>query len=275
MQVDRDRAVGKSIPVVDSRAKATGSLAFLQDMALPGMLHARMALAGRPHARIADISLGQVLALEGVRCVATADDVPGENRVGVVIDDQPLFANERVRYEGDCFAIIGAVDPLVAAEAVSLVNARFDGLPAAVTIEEARADGAPLIHEGGNLAVERNLLSGDTTRGEAESEFIVEETFRSPVQEHAYLEPLGAMAVPQGDGSIEILAPGQCPFYIRDAVARCLDLPLSRVRVIQLPMGGAFGGKEDVPSEVCCRLRSIRLRRMCREDLRSGWLLCR
>ncbi len=246
--------VGRAIPAVDSRAKAAGSLAFLQDIALPGMLHARMVAAGQPHARITDLSLERVLALDQVKCVATADDVPGENRVGVIIDDQPLFANERVRYEGDCIAVIGAVDPRAAAEAVSLVNARFEVLAPVVTIEEARAPGAPLIHEGGNLAVERTLLSGDIRKGEAGSEFIVEQTFRSPVQEHAYLEPLGAMAIPSGDGSIEILAPAQCPFYIREAVARCLGLQLSRVRVIQLPMGGAFGGKEDVPSEICGRL---------------------
>ncbi len=256
MMSDDDPAgtVGRAVPAVDSRAKAAGSLAFLQDISISGMLHARMVTAGRPHARITDLSLEPVLAFDKVKCVATADDVPGENRVGVVIDDQPLFANEKVRYEGDCIAVIGAVDPRSAAEAVSLVNARFEDLAAAVTIEEAQAPGAPLIHEGGNLAVKRCLLSGDIEKGEAGSEFIVEQTFRSPVQEHAYLEPLGAMAIPHGDGSIEILAPAQCPFYIRDAVARCLGLPLSRVRVIQLPMGGAFGGKEDVPSEICGRL---------------------
>lgn len=252
--------VGRGIPGVDSRAKATGSLAFLQDITLPGMLHASMVFAGRPHAAITGLSLERALAAKDVFCVVTAENVPGENRVGVVVDDQPLFADERVRYEGDCLAVIGAASARAAAEAVSLVNAGLEDLPAVGTIEEARLAGAPSVHEGGNVAVERMLLKGDVAEGEAGSEFIVEQTFRSPVQEHAYLEPLGAMAVPQGDGSIEILAPAQCPFYIRDAVARCLGLPLSRVRVIQLPMGGAFGGKEDVPSEVCGRLAVLAMK---------------
>jgi CO/xanthine dehydrogenase Mo-binding subunit len=254
MHDDHHGAVGRAVPVVDGRAKAAGSLAFLQDIAISGMLHARMVLAGRPHARITDLSLAPITALDRVECVATADDVPGENRVGVVIDDQPLFASDRVRYEGDCLAVVGALDPQTAAEAVSLVNPRFEDLSPVLTLDHARMGGAPSIHEGGNLAVEKILKNGSIEDGEAASKFFVEQTFRTPVQEHAYLEPLGAMAIPHGDGSIEILAPAQCPFYIRDAVARCLGLPLSKVRVIQLPMGGAFGGKEDVPSEVCARL---------------------
>jgi CO/xanthine dehydrogenase Mo-binding subunit len=224
------------------------------------MLHAKMVLAGRAHARITGFAADRALALRGVECIATADDVPGENRVGVVIDDQPLFASDRVRYEGDCIAIIGASDAETAAEAAGLVDCLFEDLTAAVSIEEARAPGAPAIHQGGNLAVERTLIKGDIARGQAQGGHTVERIFRVPVQEHAYLEPLGAMAVPHGDGSVEILAPAQCPFYIRDAVARCLGSSLSRVRVIQLPMGGAFGGKEDVPSEICGRLAILALK---------------
>jgi CO/xanthine dehydrogenase Mo-binding subunit len=260
MKDNASRSIGRAIPGVDSRAKAAGSLRFLQDITLPGMLNARMVLAGRPHARVTGLSLERVLGIEDVICVATADDVPGENRVGVVVDDQPLFATDRVRYEGDCLALIGALSARSAAEAISLVNAGLEDFAPVLTVEEARMDGAALVHEGGNLAVERDLVNGDIDRGETESEFIVEQTFRSPVQEHAYLETLGAMALPRGDGSIEILAPAQCPFYIRDAVARCLGLPLSKVRVIQIPMGGAFGGKEDVPSEICGRLAVLAMK---------------
>jgi CO/xanthine dehydrogenase Mo-binding subunit len=253
-------AVGRSLPAVDSSEKATGSLAFLQDITLPGMLHARMAFAGRPHAGIKALRLDRMLSVPGVHAVVAANDVPGRNRVGVVLDDQPLFASHKVRYEGDCLALVGASDPETAAKAAGLVDCEFEDLPSVLTVEDAKLPEAPLIHDGGNLAVERALLKGDVAQGEALSEFIVERTFRTPVQEHAYIEPLGAMAVPHGDGSIEILAPAQCPFYIRDAVARCLGLPLSRVRVIQLPMGGAFGGKEDVPSEICGRLAVLAMK---------------
>jgi CO/xanthine dehydrogenase Mo-binding subunit len=254
MESDSKKAVGRPLPIVDGEAKARGSLAFLQDMTLPGMLYAEMVLARRPHARIKGIAVKRALSVPGVVCVACARDVPGENRVGVVVDDQPLFADDRVRYEGDCLAIVGASSREAAAAGAGQVSVAFDDLPRVLTIEEARVPEAPFLHENGNLAVERILVRGDLGKAVGRSEHIIRQVFRTPVQEHAYIEPVGAMAVPKGDGSMEIFAPAQCPFYIRDAVARCLGLSLSKVRVIQLPMGGAFGGKEDVPSEICGRL---------------------
>jgi CO/xanthine dehydrogenase Mo-binding subunit len=247
-------AVGRSVQSVDGPSKAKGSLRYVQDIQLPGMLYARMVLPQRPHAWIREINLKSICSVDGVVAVATGDDVPGENRVGVVVDDQPLFAARKVRYEADCIALVGAADPGSALRGASMTEIVFDDLPAVGTIDEALAQGAPSIHDNGNLAIRRSLTKGDIVRGEAESQHTVEETFETPVQEHAYLEPLGAVAVPDSDGGIELLAPGQCPFYIRDAVARCLGLALSKVRVVQLPIGGGFGGKEDVPSEICARL---------------------
>jgi CO/xanthine dehydrogenase Mo-binding subunit len=246
--------VGRPLPDVLSSAKVRGSLGFLQDLDLPGMLHAGLVFAGRPHAAIRAIAVGRALAVDGVVAVATADDVPGQNRLGLVIDDQPVFAVDRVRYEADCVAIVGAEDLESARLGALSVDVDFEDLPRVDSTGEARSSQAPLIHENGNLAVERKVVKGDVGEGESASSLIVERTFHSPVQEHVYLEPLGAIAVPQGDGSIEILVPGQCPFYVRDAVSRCLGLPMSAVRVFQLPLGGGFGGKEDVPSELCARL---------------------
>jgi CO/xanthine dehydrogenase Mo-binding subunit len=246
--------VGRALPTVDGPAKAQGLLGFLQDIHLPGMLHASMVLSGRAHANIRKTSFDQALSIPGVDAVATCDDVAGQNRIGVVVDDQPLFAGRRVRFEGDCIAIVGAADPVCAIRGAELVEVAFEDLPSAVTIKHSRSPDAPRIHEGGNVAVERIIRRGDIARGEAHSESVIEAIFQSPAQEHAYLEPLGALAVPAGGGSMEILVPGQCPFYVRDAVARCLGIALSKVHVVQLPMGGGFGGKEDVPSEICARL---------------------
>ena len=254
MRNEARSAVGSEAPTVDGAPKARGRLKFIQDVSLPGMIHAAMVFAGAPHARIKSVSLKKALSLEGVVAAATCDDVPGENRVGLVIDDQPLFASGVTRYEADCVAIIGAENEADARRGVSAVEVELEDLPAVLTVEEARQGGGPSVHRNGNLAVQRHVVKGEVAEGEAQSEFIVEKTFRMPVQEHGYLEPLGAVAVPGADGSIEIMASAQCPFYIRDAVARCMGLPMAKVRVIQLPMGGAFGGKEDVPSEICARL---------------------
>ena len=91
--------------------KATGSLRFLQDLKFPGMLHARMVWPDRPHALISKVDLTPALSVEGVVAVADGRDVPGQNRVGVFLDDQPLFATDRVRYEADCIAIVAAESP--------------------------------------------------------------------------------------------------------------------------------------------------------------------
>jgi CO/xanthine dehydrogenase Mo-binding subunit len=247
-------AVGRSIPSVDSAAKAAGLKSFLQDFTLPGMLHARMVLARRPHAKIRSIVLDGALDARGVVAVATAGDVPGQNRVGVVVDDQPLFADVKARYEGDCVAIVAGETPDAALAGAGLVRVEYEDLPVVTCAGDAEGRGAPLVHEGGNLAVEHLIAKGDLDQGKTECAVVAEGTFTSPVQEHAYLETIGGLAIPQADGSMEILAPAQCPFYIRDAVARCLGLDLSRVRVVQLPVGGGFGGKEDVPSEICARI---------------------
>lgn len=251
---ERRRSVGMGVPGLDSVSKVRGGTRFIQDVRLPGMLHASMVVSGRPHARIRSISLGEALAAPGVVAAATSDDVRGQNQVGLVVDDQPLFATQTVRYEADCVAIVGAESVEAARIGSALVRVAYHDLPYVSAVEDAMKPESPDVHEGGNLAVERVVCKGDIASGRSQSDLIVEMTFSTPVQEHAYLEPLGALAIPGADGSMEILAPGQCPYYIRDAVARCLGIPLSRVHVIQLPIGGAFGGKEDVPSEICARL---------------------
>jgi CO/xanthine dehydrogenase Mo-binding subunit len=251
---ERVGAVGRSIPDVQAVSKATGALRFLQDISVPGMLHASMVLAGRPYAAVRRVSVSKALSVEGVVAVATSQDVPGRNRIGLIVDDQPLFADRMVRYEADCVAIVGGEDVGAASRAAALVEIEYDDMPPVTTLADAKDPSSPPIHDSGKIAVERDLIKGDISEGESRSDFLVELELESPVQEHAYLEPLGALAVPLPEGGIDIMVPGQCPFYVRDAVARCLRLPLSMVRVIQLPMGGGFGGREDVPSEICARL---------------------
>lgn len=245
--------MGEGVPRTDGPAKARGATRYLPDIEVPGMLHACMVLARRPHAVIKSVSLKRAVTLPGVECVAAGVDVPGENQAGLLTPDQPLFACDRVRYEGDCIAVVGAVDAETARRGASLVEIDYEDLPPLPDLESVLSPDAPAIHESGNIAVDRKLERGDVEAGERGSETVIEDVFFSPIQEHAYLETQGALAVPGGDGSIEVFVTGQCPFYVREAVARCLGLALSRVRVVQLPVGGGFGGKEDVPSEIAAR----------------------
>jgi len=247
------RLVGRRISRVDGKSKSSGYTRFVNDIGFPGMVHAAMVKAGHPHASIVDIDISRVSTVSGVVGVVTARDVPGENRVGLVKDDQPLFASDRVRYEADCIALVVAETPYLARRAAELVKVTFENLPHISSLDDAKAPNAVMVHDDGNLAVERRIVKGAIEIGESQSDHVVEAEFHTPVQEHAYLETVGAIAVPFGR-KMEIWVAAQCPFYVRDAVARCLGARLADVRVIQLPIGGGFGGKEDVPSEICARL---------------------
>jgi CO/xanthine dehydrogenase Mo-binding subunit len=186
-----------------------------------------------------------------VHAVLTAEDVPGENQVGVVQSDQPLLPYDRVRYGGDAVAIVVADSPTTARGAAELVSVNVRELPGVFDALEAMESGAPRVHEDGNVFLHDRVIKGDVESGFAEADVVVERTFRTAHQEHCYLEPLGAVAVPEGAHAMTVYGTMQCPFYVQKAVATVLGLPLAAVRVIQTVTGGGFGGKEDVPSEIC------------------------
>jgi len=211
------------------------------------MLHAAVAVAPIASARIAGLDVSAAHAVEGVETVLTAADLRGRNLVGVIFEDQPLLAAERVRMVGERLALIAARTPEAAWAAARLVHADLDPLPGVHDAVEALAPQAPLVHESGNLIRTFRVVRGDTTR--ARAGVVVEAEYRIGGQEHAYLEPQGCLAIPEGRERVTIVASCQCPFYVQQAVARVLGLPLAAVRVEQAPTGGGFGGKEDYPSE--------------------------
>ncbi len=231
----------------DARAKVTGSTRSVGDLALPGMLHAAVAVAPVASARIRSLDTGAARALDGVAAILTAAELPGKNLVGVIFDDQPLLAADRVRMVGERLALVAARSPEAAWGAARLVHADLEPLPAVHDPIEALAPGAPLVHDSGNLIRTFLVVHGDAAR--ARADVVVEAEYRVGGQEHAYLEPQGCLAIPEGRQRITIVASCQCPFYIQQAVARVLGLPLAAVRVEQAPTGGGFGGKEDYPSE--------------------------
>ena len=245
------REVGAPLRRVDADDKVTGRAVYLDDMAVPGMLSAALVFPGAAHAELLGVDASAALALDGVHAVVTAADVPGENQVGVVTADQPLLPFDRVRYEGDAVAVVVADTRAAAREGALAVTVELRELPGVFDAVEAMRADAPLVHDGGNVFLHDRVKKGDVEEGFAEADIVVERTFRTHHQEHCYLEPLGALAVPEDGGSITVYGTMQCPFYVQKAVATVLGLPLADVRVVQTVTGGGFGGKEDVPSEVC------------------------
>lgn len=245
------RLVGRPIKRVDARAKVTGRAKYVADLGTHDMLYGKMLFSPHPHARILDIDTSEAKALPGVWAVITAKEIPGENQIGVVTWDQPLLAQEKVRFVGDCVALVAAESKAIATQALDLIRVDYQPLPGVYTAQEALGENSPPIHQGGNLLTHLKIRKGDVEMGFEEAEIILEETFHTQRQEHVYLEPIGALATPQEDGSMAILGSLQCPFYVQKGVAGVLGLPLSKVRIVQATTGGGFGGKEDVPSEIC------------------------
>ncbi|MGE5234784.1 MAG: xanthine dehydrogenase family protein molybdopterin-binding subunit [Acidobacteriota bacterium] len=226
-----------------------GSTRYVADLALPGMLHAALATATVPSARVRVVDTAAARAHDGVVAVMTAADVPGVNRIGVIFGDQPLLVEERVRMVGDRLAVVAARTAEAAWAAARLVTARLEELPAVHDPVAACAAGSPAVHGASNLFRSYRVMRGDLDAQARRAAVVVEATYHVGGQDHAYLETQGCLAIPEGRGRITLVASCQCPFYIQQGVARVLGLPLAAVRVEQAPTGGAFGGKEDYPSE--------------------------
>ncbi len=247
--------IGAPVPRVDARDKVRGEARFIDDLAFPGMLHAAVVRSSVPHARLRGLDPSSALGLAGVTGVLTAKEIPGENVIHVVYDDQPALADDRVRYVGEPVALVAATDRRTARAAARLVEINYEALPTVTDPLRALEPGAPRVAvpaaaEDGNLFNAMRLRKGDVAAGFAEADVIVAGEYRTGYQEHAYLEPQGAIAVPEENGAIAVYGTMQCPFYVQGAVARVLGLPLAKVRVVQTATGGAFGGKEDVPSQI-------------------------
>ncbi len=247
----RTAAVGAPVKRVDASDKVTGRAVYLDDMVVPGVLHAALVFPGCAHAVLRGVDASAARSMAGVRSVLTADDIPGENQVGVIDADQPLLPFDRIRYEGDAVAIVVAETAALAREAADAVSVDLTELPGVFDAVEAMEPDAPLVHDGGNVFLHDKVRKGDVDAGFDAADIIVEREFRTHHQEHCYLEPLAALAVPADNGSMTVYGTMQCPFYVQKAVAGVLGLPLASVRVIQTVTGGGFGGKEDAPSEIC------------------------
>ncbi len=238
------------MPRVDARAKVLGKGIFVADLTFPRMLYARVIRSTRPHAKIKTIETEAALRLPGVHAVLTARDIPGRNEIHVVFNDQPFLAPGLVKYVGEPVAVLAAETVEIAEEAAEKVHIEYEELPA--LFDPLKSRGHASIHLFGKDNVYKHLKvrKGDVAAGFAASDVVIENEYRTPYQEHAYLEPQGMVAVPRAHGLMEVYGSMQCPFYVQEGVATVLGLPLSRVRVIQTATGGAFGGKEDVPTLV-------------------------
>jgi CO/xanthine dehydrogenase Mo-binding subunit len=237
---------------LDSLEKVLGKTRYTTDMIDEDVLYLRIVRSPHAHATIKRIDTSAAEKLSGVVKIVTAKDVPGANEVGFFIQDQPLFCNKKVRFIGDSIAMVIAETPEAAELGVQGVRVDYEELPAIFDPQQALRDDAVKVHEKGNLLDHYFVRKGNVEEGFRQADIIVKGTFKTPVQEQAYLETEAALAYPTKDG-ITVLGSLQCPFAVEKAVKLVLGKSVPNVRIVLAPTGGAFGGKEDAPDEVCAR----------------------
>ncbi len=251
--LDKYTTVGKSLPRVDAADKVTGRAKYAADLSFPNMLHGKILTSPIAHARIKSIDTSKAEALEGVKLVLTAEDVPDITYgVNPPRYDEHILAREKVRHVGDEVAAVIAVDEETATRAVALIEVSYEELPAVFDPIEAIKNGAPLIHDRykSNINTHVDHHFGDVEKGFTEADYVREERF---VGNHVYqspIEPHAVIATWEDDGTTLVLhASTQVPHYLQYMVARVLDIPLGKVRIIRPPVGGGFGGKLDTTSQ--------------------------
>jgi CO/xanthine dehydrogenase Mo-binding subunit len=248
------RVVGQSPAHHDFVDKVKGALHYAADWRLPGMLHGRVVRSQLPSARITGIDASAARALPGVAAVLTAADVPNNRIVELASGglaelevSMPVLAADRVRYLGEPVAVVAAATPQIAAEAAEMVSVEYEELPGVFDVESARADGAPRVHEVGNTLVSWRIQCGDAASALVAADVVVEGEYRSQHVEHAYLEPEAGVGWVE-NGVLTLRVSTQVIEHAA-TIARILQVPQSKVRVIAAYMGGGFGGKEDMTVE--------------------------
>ncbi len=251
--------VGKPLRRVDALGKAVGATVYAADYTMPNMLHAKVLRSPVPSARITKLDVGKARELPGVACVMTGEDVHGaklntdlpgqtgrEARSG---SDAPVLASDTVRYVGEPIALIAAETLEIAEAALKLIDLQLEQLPGVFDPIEAMKPGAPILFAPDNVVAEYKIRKGDLEAGMAEADVIVENTFKMPFVEHAYLEPDGGVAWVDEQGVINIRVCTQVIEHFR-SIARALNVPQNRIRIRGTMVGGGFGSKEDISVEI-------------------------
>ncbi len=242
--------VGRSVPKVDALGKVLGRAVYSEDIHYKDMLYGRVLRAGVPHALIKSIDISKAKSMRGVECVLTSKDIPGLNKYGIAFEDQYALAEDKVRYIGEPVALVAAECDEITRDAVKAIKVDYEMLPVIRNPHEGLASGAVRVHEKGNLVLHGKVKKGDIAVGFKNADVIVENTFKTQVIDHAYLETESGVGMIDHQGNLVIHSANQGPFRDRKQVSVVLGMKENRIRVIRATTGGAFGGKDDITVEV-------------------------
>ena len=250
--------LGLPLGRTDAPGKVSGKTMYAGDFVMPRMLHVKVVRAHVASALLRNLDVSKARALDGVACVLTAaelpdrmvaTDIPGQTGRKRLNTDQQILVKERVRYYGEPIALIAASSRDLAEQAAELVTFDLEPFPGVYDPDEAMKPGAPLVQGTNNIVAEHKIKKGNVDAGFAAADFIIENTFKTPFQEHAFLEPEVGLAWVDENDVINIKVTTQVIEHFR-TIAEAVGVPHNKVRVQGALVGGGFGGKEDVTVEL-------------------------
>ena len=257
----------------DGTDKVTGRAKYGADFSASDLLHGKVLRSPHAHAKIKSIDVSKALAYPGVKAVITGQDMPiskmeSPGRTAKFASDN-VMAREKALYKGHPVAAVAAVNAHTADSAAQLINVEYEVLPPLMTVQQAMKDGAKPVHDDvtttelgertdkvSNVATHLRFEQGDTDKGFAEADIIVEREFTTATVHQGYIEPQNAAALWNADGNVTIWTSTQGSFSAREALAGVLDLPVSKIKVVPMEIGGGFGGKIPIYLEPLAALLS-------------------
>lgn len=257
--------IGKPYRRVDGADKSTGRTIYADDFRAPRMVHMKLARATVPHARIKAINTDAAEQVEGVLHILTGKDMPNTFGILPVSQDEHPLAIGLVRHVGEPVVAVCALTEDAAAEAALLVEVEYEVLPTVGSVQEALDTPTPQIHDyadEGNIHKKISMQFGDVDEGFEEADLILENTCLYGGNTHMAMEQHATVALPEADGRLTLYSSTQTPHYLHRSLAKVLEMPAARIRVIAAPNGGGFGGKSDpFNHEICAAKMALHLGR--------------
>lgn len=258
----KTHVIGKSKGRIDAQAKVSGRAQFGADVRLPDMLYLKGVYSEYASAKLLAVHTEKAKQMPGVVCVVTAEDIPGERMIGELFIDQYPIAYDRVRYLGDVIAVVAAESQEQASDAAAMVTADYEPLPI-IGSPRAGLESEILINPEypRNICGETHTYKGDTDKGLAESDVVIETHFKTDFVEHSYIEPEAVVAVPSPmRPELTIMGSMHAPYNARISLARTLNLPMSQIIMRPSTVGGSFGGKIETAEAMAVRAGLVALK---------------
>ena len=267
------KVLGRNYPRVDAYDKVTGRATYAADVYLPGMLACKLLPSARSHARIVKIDTSRAAELPGVHCVITGADFPDIRFGSGALKDRYIMPTEVVNFVGEPIAAVAADDEATAQEAIELIEVEYEDLPAVINPLASMASGASTVHpdlesyEGYGFTMGHNVSTlldadrGDVEQALKDSDVVIEDVYRSQGINQGFLEPMACVVEVEPNGRLVVYASTQGPYQIRAGLAAVLDVPVSRIRVVAMELGGGFGAKLRLTFEAFPALLAMRTHR--------------